>query len=143
MGFIPWAPIGGSGSRSLSNPGNALEAEGKRHNVSVVQLALAWLLEKSPVMLPIPGTSSLAYLEENMAAASTQLRSATAGQARVATANPVRPSIKPRAEKSTRSKLRFRGSIRRSWQQRALRYEFPRIVCSHVTVFSAEDNHMA
>jgi pyridoxine 4-dehydrogenase len=73
MGFIPWAPIGGSGSRSLSKPNNALEAEAKRYNVSVVQLALAWLLQKSPVMLPIPGTSSLAHLEENMAAAKLQL----------------------------------------------------------------------
>src|SRR6266436_697243 len=68
MGFIPWAPIGGGGTRSLSKAGSALEAEAKRHNVSVVQLALAWLLQKSPVMLPIPGTSSLAHLEENMAA---------------------------------------------------------------------------
>jgi len=73
MGFIPWAPIGGGGTRSLSKPGNALEAEAKRHNVSVVQLALAWLLQKSPVMLPIPGTSSLAHLEENMAAQKLQL----------------------------------------------------------------------
>src|SRR6266576_2168180 len=73
MGFIPWAPIGGSGTRSLSKAGNALEAEAKRHNVSGVQLALAWLLQKSPVMLPIPGTSSLAHLEENMAAEKLQL----------------------------------------------------------------------
>src|SRR5213592_4613213 len=73
MGFIPWAPMGGSGSRSLSKGGNALEAEAKRHNVSVVQLALAWLLQRSAVMLPIPGTSSVAHLEENMAAAKLQL----------------------------------------------------------------------
>ena len=73
MGFIPWAPIGGSGTRSLSKSATQLEAEAKRHNVSVVQLALAWLLQKSPVMLPIPGTSSLAHLEENMAAAKLQL----------------------------------------------------------------------
>ena len=73
MGFIPWAPIGGSGSRSLSKAGNALEAEAKRRNVSVAQLALAWLLQKSPVMLPIPGTSSLAHLEEDMAAPKVQL----------------------------------------------------------------------
>src|SRR5213083_487735 len=73
MGFIPWAPIGGSGTRSLSKAGNALEAEAKRHNVRVVQLALAWLLQKSPVMLPIPGTSSLAHLEENIAAEQLQL----------------------------------------------------------------------
>ena len=68
MGFIPWAPIGGNRNPLLHTTGNALEAEAKRHNVSVVQLALAWLLQKSPVMLPIPGTSSLAHLDENMAA---------------------------------------------------------------------------
>jgi pyridoxine 4-dehydrogenase len=73
MGFIPWAPIGGSGTRSLSKAGSALEAEAKRHNVSVVQLALAWLLQKSPVMLPIPGTANIAHLEENMAAKKLQL----------------------------------------------------------------------
>src|SRR6266446_6369629 len=73
MGFLPWAPVGGSGRSSLTKTGNPLEAEAKRHNVSAVQLALAWLLQKSPVMLPIPGTSSLAHLEENMAAAKLQL----------------------------------------------------------------------
>jgi aryl-alcohol dehydrogenase-like predicted oxidoreductase len=73
MGFLPWAPVGGSGRSSLTKGGNPLEAEAKRHNVSAVQLALAWLLQKSPVMLPIPGTSSLAHLEENMAAAKLQL----------------------------------------------------------------------
>src|SRR5436189_528238 len=73
MGFIPWAPIGGSRNPSLRNTGNALEAEAKRHNVSAVQLVLAWLLQKSPVILPIPGTSSLQHLEENMAAAKLQL----------------------------------------------------------------------
>src|SRR6266536_855037 len=73
MGFLPWAPVGGSGRSSLTKTGNPLEAEAKRHNVSAVQLALAWLLQKSPVMLPIPGTSSLAHLEQNMAAAKLQL----------------------------------------------------------------------
>jgi aryl-alcohol dehydrogenase-like predicted oxidoreductase len=58
---------------TLRTTGNALEAEAKRHNVSVVQLALAWLLQKSPVILTIPGTSSLAHLEENMAATKLQL----------------------------------------------------------------------
>jgi len=72
LGFIPWFPLGGNGS-SLLNRGTPLEAEAKRHNASVVQLALAWLLQKSPVMLPIPGTSSLAHLEENMAAARLHL----------------------------------------------------------------------
>jgi aryl-alcohol dehydrogenase-like predicted oxidoreductase len=73
IGFIPWAPIGGSRNPSLRKTGNALEAEAKRHNVSAVQLALAWLLQKSPVMVPIPGTSSLAHLEENMASEKLQL----------------------------------------------------------------------
>jgi len=46
------------------------------HGVSVVQVALAWLLQRSPVMLPIPGTSSIAHLEENVAAARLKLTSA-------------------------------------------------------------------
>lgn len=73
MGFIPWAPLGGSGTGSLTKARGALEAEAKRHNATVVQLALAWLLHRSPVMLPIPGTSSVAHLEENVAAAKLQL----------------------------------------------------------------------
>jgi pyridoxine 4-dehydrogenase len=50
-----------------------LEAEAKRRNYNPVQLALAWLLQKSPLMLPIPGTANIAHLEENMAAAEIQL----------------------------------------------------------------------
>ena len=73
MGFLPWAPVGGSGKGSLIKGGNPLEAEAKRRRLSAAQLALAWLLQKSPVMLPIPGTSSLAHLEENIAAAKLQL----------------------------------------------------------------------
>lgn len=73
MGFIPWAPLGGSGGSSLAKAGGVLDAEAKRRGVSVVQLALAWLLQRSPVMVPIPGTSSLAHLEENMASAKLQL----------------------------------------------------------------------
>src|SRR5213082_301477 len=73
MGFLPWAPVGGSGRSSLTKGGNPLEDEAKRHNVSTLQLSLAWLLQKSPVILPIPGTSSLTHLEENMAAAKLQL----------------------------------------------------------------------
>jgi pyridoxine 4-dehydrogenase len=73
MGFLPWAPVGGNGRGSLTKSGNPLEAEAKRHNVTAVQLALAWLLQKSPVMLPIPGTANIAHLEENMAAAKLQL----------------------------------------------------------------------
>lgn len=72
LGFIPWSPIGG-GRSSLTKGHNPLEAEAKKHNASVVQIALAWLLQRSPVMLPIPGTSSVAHLEENVAAAKLRL----------------------------------------------------------------------
>jgi pyridoxine 4-dehydrogenase len=70
LGFLPWFPIGGGGGLKPENP---LNAAAKAHGVSVVQVALAWLLERSPVMLPIPGTSSLAHLEENAAAAKLKL----------------------------------------------------------------------
>jgi aryl-alcohol dehydrogenase-like predicted oxidoreductase len=70
LGFLPWFPIGGT--RGLK-PDNALNAAAKAHGVSVFQVALAWLLERSPVMLPIPGTSSLAHVEENVAAAKLKL----------------------------------------------------------------------
>src|SRR5207237_2626799 len=73
IGFLPWAPVGRVERGSLTKSGNPLEAEAKRHNVSAVQLALAWLLQKSPVMLPIPGTANIAHLEDNMAAAKLQL----------------------------------------------------------------------
>jgi len=69
IGFMPWSPIGGG--RGLHD--NALEAAAKDYHASMVQLALAWLLHRSRVMLPIPGTSSLAHLEENMAAAKLKL----------------------------------------------------------------------
>ncbi len=70
LGFMPWSPIGGN--RGLK-PGDALEAVAKAHGASVIQLALAWLLQRSPVMLPIPGTSSVPHLEENVAAAKIKL----------------------------------------------------------------------
>src|SRR5438093_3989152 len=70
LGFLPWFPIGGD--RGL-RPDNPLNVAAKAHGVSVYQVALAWLLERSPVMLPIPGTSSLAHLEENVAAATLHL----------------------------------------------------------------------
>ena len=76
MGFLPWAPIGGSGRGSLTKAGGALETEAKRHHATVVQLGLAWLLHRSPVMLPIPGTSSIAHLEENVASAKIELSAA-------------------------------------------------------------------
>jgi pyridoxine 4-dehydrogenase len=70
LGFMPWFPIGGG--RGLK-PENAVETAARDHGVSVFQVALAWLLHRSPVMLPIPGTSSIAHLEENVAAAKIKL----------------------------------------------------------------------
>ena len=69
IGFMPWAPVGGS--RGVTNA--ALEKAAKDHGVTIYQLDLAWLLHRSPVMLPIPGTSSIAHLEEDMAARKIQL----------------------------------------------------------------------
>jgi aryl-alcohol dehydrogenase-like predicted oxidoreductase len=69
--FIPWAPIG-QGAPS----GNALARVAAAHGATQQQTALAWLLARSPVMLPIPGTASIAHLEENIAAASIRLSQA-------------------------------------------------------------------
>src|SRR6476659_5886997 len=71
LGFMPWAPVGGM--RGLH--ANALEAAAKSKNATVYQVAIAWLLQRSPVMLPIPGTSSVKHVEENMAAAKLKLTS--------------------------------------------------------------------
>jgi aryl-alcohol dehydrogenase-like predicted oxidoreductase len=72
LGFMPWSPVGGG--RSLKD--NAVEAVAKEQNVSVYQVAIAWLLHRSPVMLPIPGTSSVAHLEDNVAAGKLRLSEA-------------------------------------------------------------------
>lgn len=70
LGFIPWFPMAGG---DLVQPGGPLDTAAKRHGATVSQIALAWLLHRSPVILPIPGTSSVAHLEENTAAASLRL----------------------------------------------------------------------
>ena len=70
IGFIPWFPLGAG---DLSKPGSALDAIAHAHGATPGQIALAWLLQRSPVMLPIPGTSKVAHLEENIAAADIQL----------------------------------------------------------------------
>ncbi len=72
IGFIPWFPIGGK-KEALTQPGHPLAAAAKRHQATVVQVALAWLLQHSPVLLPIPGTSSVDHLEENLAAGQLSL----------------------------------------------------------------------
>jgi pyridoxine 4-dehydrogenase len=66
IAFIPWFPLA---TGELAKEGGPLDELAKSHNAKPSQLALAWLLKKSPVMLPIPGTSSVAHLEENIAAA--------------------------------------------------------------------------
>jgi pyridoxine 4-dehydrogenase len=73
LGFLPWFPIGGGNGLPAEN---ALKTAARDHGTSAIQIALAWLLERSPVMLPIPGTSSIAHLEENVAAAKIKLTSA-------------------------------------------------------------------
>ena len=70
IGFIPWFPVAAG---DLAKPGGVLDEAAKRHEATVAQLALAWLLHRSPVMLPIPGTSSVEHLEENTAAADLEL----------------------------------------------------------------------
>jgi aryl-alcohol dehydrogenase-like predicted oxidoreductase len=69
IGFIPWFPLA-AGNLAL---GRTLDAVAKAHKASPSQIALAWLLERSPVMLPIPGTSKVAHLVENVAAAGIEL----------------------------------------------------------------------
>ncbi|QIN83532.1 oxidoreductase [Rubrobacter tropicus] len=68
--FIPWLPLG---TGRLARPGGVLAGAASRHGATVPQVALAWLLAKSPAMLPIPGTSSVEHLEQNLAAAKLRL----------------------------------------------------------------------
>ena len=70
LAFIPWFPVAAG---KLARPGGELDRVAKRHGSTVSQLSLAWLLHRSPVMLPIPGTSSVAHLEENLKAAEISL----------------------------------------------------------------------
>jgi len=70
LGFIPWFPVAAG---QLARTGGPLDALAKRHGASVAQLSIAWLLHRSPVMLPIAGTSKVKHLEENVAAAGLRL----------------------------------------------------------------------
>jgi pyridoxine 4-dehydrogenase len=70
IGFIPWAPISAG---ELARPGGPLDEAAKRLGATTSQVALAWLLRRSPVMMPIPGTGSVHHLEENLAAAGVSL----------------------------------------------------------------------
>jgi pyridoxine 4-dehydrogenase len=73
LAFIPWFPMAAG---KLAQPGGKLDSAARAHRATVSQLSLAWLLHHSPVMLPIPGTSSLDHIEENIAAADVKLSAA-------------------------------------------------------------------
>lgn len=73
IGFIPWYPLGGG---TMAGAQSRLAAIASAHQVTPSAIALAWLLQRSPVMLPIPGTGKVAHLEENMAAANVRLSAA-------------------------------------------------------------------
>lgn len=70
IAFIPWYPVAAG---KLAQPGGKLDTFAKKHNATVSQISLAWLLHRSPVILPIPGTSSVEHLEENVKAQDLQL----------------------------------------------------------------------
>jgi pyridoxine 4-dehydrogenase len=70
IAFIPWFPVAAG---KLAQPGGVLDTVAKRHDATVSQLSLAWLLHRSKVTLPIPGTSSVEHIEENAKAADVQL----------------------------------------------------------------------
>jgi pyridoxine 4-dehydrogenase len=70
IGFIPWYPLAAG---DLARPGSLLDRIAKAHGAAPSQVALAWVLKRSPVMLPIPGTSKVAHLEENVAAVNISL----------------------------------------------------------------------
>ena len=72
IGFIPWFPLAAG---DLARPGGVLDSIADKHGATVSQIALAWTLKRSPVMLPIPGTSKVAHLEENVGAAAIELSS--------------------------------------------------------------------
>jgi pyridoxine 4-dehydrogenase len=73
IAFIPWFPVAAG---KLAQPGGKLDQAAKKYSATVSQLSLAWLLHRSKVMLPIPGTSSVAHLEENIGAANVHLSDA-------------------------------------------------------------------
>ena len=70
IGFIPWYPLAAG---NLAKPGSLLDAVAAKHRVGPAQVALAWVLKRSPAMLPIPGTGVVAHLEENVAAVDIDL----------------------------------------------------------------------
>ena len=74
LGFIPWFPLAAG---DVSKSGNTLERTAANLKITPSQLAIAWLLQRSPMMLPIPGTSQAEHLEENVGATAVKLDDAT------------------------------------------------------------------
>jgi len=74
LAFLPWFPLA---TGDLANPGGPLDELAREHRVAPAQVALAWLLQHSPVTVPIPGTSSIEHFEENLAAAEIELSDAS------------------------------------------------------------------
>jgi pyridoxine 4-dehydrogenase len=70
IGFIPWFPLAAG---ELTRPGSALDAIARAHGATPSQIAVAWLLQRSPVIIPIPGTSKVSHLEENVKAGEIEL----------------------------------------------------------------------
>ena len=68
LGFLPWFPLDAGSAAS-----GKVEEVARRHGITPMQVALAWLLARSPVMIPIPGTSKVEHLEQNVAAAAARL----------------------------------------------------------------------
>jgi aryl-alcohol dehydrogenase-like predicted oxidoreductase len=85
LAFFPWYPLGGNGE--LGSPGGPLAQVATRLAATPAQVALAWLLHHSPVMVPIPGTSKVAHLEQNVAAASIELNAGTMSEVEAAAAD--------------------------------------------------------
>ena len=90
IGFMPWYPIAGGKLLRPDNPAaETLARMAARHSASVAQLSVAWLLQRSPVMLPIPGTSKVGHLEENIAAAELKLSAEECAEIENASAPPM------------------------------------------------------
>jgi aryl-alcohol dehydrogenase-like predicted oxidoreductase len=82
IAFIPWFPVAAG---KLAQPGGKLDELAKKHDATVAQLSIAWLLHRSPVILPIPGTTSIAHLEENVKSAELELTDAEWDEVEAAT----------------------------------------------------------
>jgi Aldo/keto reductases, related to diketogulonate reductase len=107
IAYLPFFPLGAG--RVATATGNALGAVAARHDATPAQVAIAWLLGRSPVMLPIPGTSKVAHLEDNVAAAALRLDTADLAEL---TTSKIPRSCTEVGHSSTRTPAKFRTSER-------------------------------